>query len=92
MADTVFTNVMIAGGGNLKAVDNGDGTYSLAVFSTGGVGSLGATTWVVADNAQAEKKAFAEILEASGYPTWVTDFTADEVQIQAAIDAIPLLL
>lgn len=31
MADTIFTTILVAGGGNLKAIDNGDGTYSVAV-------------------------------------------------------------
>lgn len=43
--------------------------------------------WVVASDAPAAMLAYATILQAAGAPVWVCDGTADEVQIQAAIDA-----
>jgi hypothetical protein len=70
---------------------NADGKLIVA-FSSSPYGALGATTWVVADNAHASQLAYAVALEADGYPVWECDYTADEVQIQAAIDAIPTLL
>ncbi len=81
MADTTFRTVFP----NLKAVDNGDGTYSMAVSITSGIGVSGASAWVVASDAPAKMRAFAAILQASGDPVWVCDGTADNVQINAAI-------
>lgn len=52
-------------------------------------GSLAATCVVVANNAKAEIRAWATILKNAGYPVWVCDGTADDVEIQAAIDAVP---
>ncbi len=52
-------------------------------------GNLGATAYVVASNASATDKAFAAILQASGYPVWVCDGVADEVQWKAAVAALP---
>jgi hypothetical protein len=90
MADTTFRTVLPA----LKAVDNGDGTYSMGVrlFASGtpvsGMGALGASAWVIASDAPTAIKNFATVLQAAGYPVWVCDGTADNVQIQAAIDAL----
>ena len=90
MADTTFGTVLPA----LKAVDLGDGTYAIAarLLSGAGIpipgsGALGASAWVIASDAPAEIKAYATILQAAGYPVWVCDGTADDVQIQAAITA-----
>ncbi len=52
------------------------------------LGALGATCWVIASDAKAETKAYAQILQASGYPVWVCDGTDDDVEIQAAWDAM----
>ena len=52
-------------------------------------GSLGATCWVVASNAKAETRAFAAILQASGYPVWLCYGTDDHIEIQLAINALP---
>ena len=52
------------------------------------LGSLGATCYVVASDAKAETIAYANILETAGYPVWVCDGVADNVQIQAALDAL----
>ena len=52
------------------------------------VGSLAATCIVVASDASAKMKVWAATLQAAGYPVWVCDGTADDVQIQAAIDAL----
>ena len=51
-------------------------------------GSLAATCIVVANDAKAEIKTWAGILQAAGYPVWVCDGTADDVEIQAAIGAM----
>jgi hypothetical protein len=53
------------------------------------LGSLGATCYVIASDAKAEVKRFAQILQAAGYPCYVCDGVADNVEIQAAIDALP---
>jgi len=53
------------------------------------MGSLGATCYVVASDAKSESKDFAQLLEHLGYPVWVCDGTDDQVEIQAAIDALP---
>ena len=50
-------------------------------------GSLGATCYVVAYDAKTEVKEWATILQAAGYPVWVCDGTADEVEINAALTA-----
>ena len=52
------------------------------------MGSLGATCFVVASDAKAEVKNFAQLLQHLGYPTWVCDGDNDQEEIQAAIDAI----
>ncbi len=85
MADETFRNILPP----TKAVDNLDGTFSVGVSVISGLGSLGATCWVVANDAKAEVKAFAQKLQASGYPAWVCDGVNDQAQIQAAIDALP---
>ena len=54
-----------------------------------GIGSLAASCIVVASNAKTEIKAWATTLRNSGYPIWVCDGTDDQVEIQAAIDALP---
>ncbi|MBA7616092.1 hypothetical protein ES703_23383 [subsurface metagenome] len=51
------------------------------------LGNLGATCYVVANDAKAEVKAYAEVLQAAGYPVWVCDGTADDVEINAALVA-----
>lgn len=51
-------------------------------------GSLGATCWVVANDAKTEVKAFAQSLQASGYPVWVCDSVDDNDEIQAAINSL----
>lgn len=51
------------------------------------IGSLGATCYVVANDAKAEIKTFAQILQAMGYPVWVCDGINDEAEINAAINA-----
>jgi hypothetical protein len=56
-----------------------------------GIGSLGASAWVIASDAPALIKTNAEKLESLGYPVWVCDGTADDVQIQAAINALPVV-
>jgi len=53
------------------------------------VGNLGASAWVVASDAPTAIKNFANMLYLGGYPVWVCDGTADNVQIQAAWDALP---
>jgi len=53
------------------------------------MGSLGATCFVVASDTKTEVKDFAQLLEHLGYPVRVCDGTDDQVQIQAAIDALP---
>lgn len=53
------------------------------------IGSLGATCWVVASDAKAEIKDFAGILQAAGYPVWVCDGVNDQVEILAALNALP---
>jgi len=52
------------------------------------LGSLGASAWVVADGDSAYIKNYSTVLQQSGYPVWVCDGAADDVQIQAAIDAV----
>jgi|GEM_PF-6015658 len=52
------------------------------------MGSLGATCYVVASDAKTEVKNFAKLLQDLGYPVWVCDGVADNVEIQAAIDAL----
>jgi len=53
------------------------------------LGVLGASAFVVAYNASAKIKTFAGVLQDAGYPIGLCDGTADDVQIQAAIDALP---
>ena len=43
--------------------------------------------YVIANDAYSETRNAAAILESAGYPVWSCDGTADDVQIQAAIDA-----
>lgn len=52
-------------------------------------GALGASAWVVASDAPVAIKSYATALQAAGYPAWVCDGVADNVEIQAAIDALP---
>jgi hypothetical protein len=78
MVDTTFRTVLPA----LKAIDNGDGTYSMGVkLSSSSVYATGrcATYVIAASDAPAHVKAQAD---------YVCDGTADDVQIQAAIDAL----
>ena len=51
-------------------------------------GSLTATCIVVANDAKAEVKAWATILKDAGYPVWICDGTADEIELQAGHDAL----
>ncbi len=84
MADTTFKTVLPP----LKAVDNGDGTYSAAVsIAAQCLGTLGASAWVIASDAPTKIKAFATVLQAGGYPVWVCDGTNDDVEIVAALAA-----
>lgn len=48
-------------------------------------GSLGASAWVVANNAPTSIKDFAKVLQNSGYPVWVCDGVDDHIEINAAI-------
>jgi len=52
------------------------------------LGALGATAWVVASDAPADIKTFASLLQNAGYSVWVCDGIDDQVEIQAAIDAL----
>ncbi len=81
MANTTF-NLPIP---PLKAVDNGDGTYSVAISVLAGLGALGAAAWVIGNDAEADMKSYAEKLQAAGYPVWVCSSADDNVDIQAAI-------
>lgn len=49
---------------------------------------LSATAWVFASDANAYSLAFAAKLRAAGANVWVCDGTNDDVEIQAAIDAV----
>lgn len=51
------------------------------------LGALGATAWVIANDAPTAIKNFANMLSQGGYPVFLCDGTADNVQIQAALDA-----
>jgi len=83
MADKTFTTVLPP----LKAVDLLDGTHALAVKIVSGIGGLDASAWVVANNAPAAIKTAAGILQGAGYPVWVCDGIADEVEIKSAMAA-----
>ncbi|MDD5081785.1 MAG: glycosyl hydrolase family 28-related protein [Dehalococcoidales bacterium] len=50
-------------------------------------GALGASAYVIANDAPAAIKTWATILQTAGFPVWGCDGTADDVQIQAAITA-----
>lgn len=45
--------------------------------------------YVIANDADSETKNAAALVINAGYPVWQCDGTADDVQIQAAIDALP---
>jgi len=47
--------------------------------------------YVIANDAYSETKNAAALLESAGYPVWRCDGTADNVEIQAAIDALPVI-
>jgi len=49
---------------------------------------IGATSYVVANDAPAEVKTYATFLRGLGYNIWLCDGTDDQIQIQAAIDAL----
>lgn len=53
------------------------------------VGALGASAWVVAYNASATTKRTAAALRDAGYPVWLCDGVADQVEIQAALNGLP---
>jgi len=53
------------------------------------MGSFGATCFVVASDAKTEIKNFAQLLQYLGYPVWVCNGTDDNIEIRAAIDALP---
>jgi len=59
------------------------------VNSVAKYGTLGASIWVVANDAPAEIKSFATDLQATGYPVYVCDGVDDDVEINAAIVALP---
>ncbi len=63
-----------------------DWTWAVDATGAGGgtAGALGASAWVVSSNAPATIIAFATVCQSAGYPVWVCDGTADEVQLQAA--------
>jgi len=69
--------------GNIAAMTTTELTTLMAL------GQLGATAYVIASDAPAYMKAFATMLQTAGAPVWVCDGTADEVEIQAAINALP---
>ncbi len=46
-------------------------------------------SWVIAYDAGAKEIAFANFLQSQGYDVWVCDGTADNVQIQLAINTLP---
>ena len=48
------------------------------------IGSLGATAYVVANDAKTEEKTFAQVLQNMGYPAWVCGGADDDVQLLAA--------
>ena len=48
------------------------------------IGSLGATAYVVANDAKTEEKTFAQVLQDMGYPAWVCGGADDDVQLLAA--------
>jgi len=52
-------------------------------------GTLGATAWVVASDAPASIIDYASFLHDNGFPVWLCDGTDDNVEMQAAIDALP---
>ncbi len=52
------------------------------------LGSLGVAAYVVASNAQSLVTALAETLQSAGVLVWICDGVADDVQIQAAFDAV----
>jgi hypothetical protein len=54
-----------------------------------GIGTLGSACWVIANDASTKIKTLGQKLQSLGFPVWVCDGTADDVQIQAAIDALP---
>jgi len=64
--------------------------YSVGkTFTINDLGTLGASAWVVGSDASSKTKLFATNLQNIGYPVWVCDGVADNVEIQAAIDALP---
>ena len=71
-----------------KKIDNIGAPDSLDDVGKG-VGSLAAICIVVANDAKAEVKAWATTLQTAGYPVWVCDGVSDQVEINAAIAALP---
>jgi hypothetical protein len=66
-----------------------DGSADTDAATLNKLGDLSASAWVVANDAPATIKAYATTLQAAGYPAWVCDGTADDVEINAAIAAVP---
>jgi len=62
----------------------------IGIGTTGIFGELlgGNTAIVISNDAPADVKTYAALLRTDGYNVWVCDGTADDVQIQAAIDAL----
>ncbi len=71
----------------------GIGTEGKILGSVSGIpawivpGSLGATYYIIANDAPAIIKTWATYMQSAGYNVWVCDGASDDVQVQAAIDA-----
>lgn len=78
--------------GNLNGNVTGDVSGNAGTLDTYNasdlVGSISHSAWVIGNDATADIKALATIQQTLGYPVWVCDGTADNVQIQAAIDSV----
>jgi parallel beta-helix repeat protein len=61
-----------------------DGSADTDAATLSDMGTLGASAWVVANDAPATIKTYATTLQAAGYPVWVCDGTADQLDISAA--------
>lgn len=82
-ADIYFDGEINGDGSNLTDVN----AYTLDGYNSSDlVGALGASAWVIASNADADILAYASVLEDNGYPVYVCDGTADDIEMQAAID------
>jgi hypothetical protein len=84
-ADIYFDGEINGDGSNLTGVN----AATLDSYDSSDlIGVLGADAWVIASNVDADILAYANILQTAGYPVYVCDGTADNVQIQAAIDSL----